>query len=239
MARISIDDELHADRRFKALVRELGGDEDKAVGLLYRFWRQAQDHWGDGQLMPLAEFELDGFSPLAKVGLAEIQGSEVYSCGSEERFGWYRQRVVASKAGVEARRVNREHKSGQPDEQSRSTESDNSDNPSHRTVIVIDNKNEQFDFDALYKQYPRKVGKTPGLKKLRTLIHSPSDYEAVREGIKRYREKIAREKIEPRFVAQFSTWVNQERWKDAPDDTPSEGIRDLSHLDAPTAIGGR
>lgn len=98
MARINIDDELHADHRFKRLVRKLG-DEDKAVGLLYRFWRIAQDKWGrEFQLVDPAEFDADGFGPLLEVGLAERRPDGIYACGSEVRFAWYLQKVRAGKA---------------------------------------------------------------------------------------------------------------------------------------------
>lgn len=103
MARINIDDELHADIRFKRLVRKLG-NEDQAIGMLYRFWRLAQDYWGDEcGLMPIAEFEAEDFRPLAEVGFAEIRDDGYYAAGAEERFAWYLQKCRASKAAVKAR----------------------------------------------------------------------------------------------------------------------------------------
>lgn len=132
MARISIDDELHADHRFKRLVRKLG-DEDKAVGLLYRFWRIAQDYWGDEMsLIPTGIFEAEEFQILNEVGLAEKEVDGFYASGSEERFGWYLQRCRASKAGVEARR--RKLDAEQPEQLSRSTETSAPVNPSLRTA---------------------------------------------------------------------------------------------------------
>lgn len=104
MGRISIDDELHADIRFKRLVRRLG-DEDRAIGLLYRFWRLAQDYWGDEcALIPIHEFEAEDFRPLAEVGLAEQRGDGYYASGSEERFGWYLQRCRAGRERAKANR---------------------------------------------------------------------------------------------------------------------------------------
>jgi hypothetical protein len=109
VARISIDDELHADFRFKRLCRNVG--EDLAVGLIYRFWRLAQDYWGDEMsLVPFAEFEAEGFGPLLQVGLAENRPEGVYACGGNKRFAWYLQLCRASRAGVEAKRARRQVK---------------------------------------------------------------------------------------------------------------------------------
>lgn len=113
MARVGINDELHADRRFKALVRSLGGDEDKAVGMLYRFWRHAQDCWARGELVPLAEFEADGLGPVLECGLAVLENGEVRAIGSENHFEWYRQRKVA---GRKSASLTRKRKSVTTDE---------------------------------------------------------------------------------------------------------------------------
>lgn len=147
MARINIDDELHADHRFKRLVRILG-KEDEAVGMVYRWWRLAQRHWGNEMaLVPDDEFEFEGFKPIAESKLAERRDSGWYAPGAEERFAWYLQKCRASKAGVEARQhpkndtgekkpknrkkpaKNRNSGSGQPEDTSRSTGDSVSDNP--------------------------------------------------------------------------------------------------------------
>ncbi len=132
MARICIDDELHADVRFKRLVKDLG-DEDRATGMLYRFWRQAQDLWGDDELMLFSEFELDGFLPLLKVGFALQKGEHIYARGSEERFEWYRQRKVASAKGVQARL---EKKTRLTETESRLTETTLPVNPNADAVVI-------------------------------------------------------------------------------------------------------
>lgn len=148
MARISIDDELHADARFKRLVRKLS-NEDQAIGLLYRFWRLAQDHWADDcGLMPIAEFEAEDFRPLAEVGFAELKEDGYYAAGAEERFAWYLQKCKASKAGVKARSVNRNQAPvnrntspvnlcGEPEQAVRSTAAVSPVNPSLLTSTVI------------------------------------------------------------------------------------------------------
>jgi len=151
MARINVDDELHAEKGFKRLVRKLG-DEDRAVGMLYRFWRIAQDYWGDEMaLMPREEFDAEGFDPILECGLAETRETGVYAKGAEGRFAWYLQKCRASKAGVRARMANRRESAGkplcgaadEPAEPARSTDDTPSDNPTSSstvTVTVTDNK---------------------------------------------------------------------------------------------------
>lgn len=109
MARLNIEDTIDADPRFRRLSRLLG-DEDKALGMLVRFWRLAQLHWGQGLLVPEHEVDLDGFEPIVTAGLAERRVDGVYARGSEERFAWYRQRCEASARGVESRQRNAQDK---------------------------------------------------------------------------------------------------------------------------------
>lgn len=113
MARVNIDDELHADWRFKALARELES-EDAAIGILYRFWRLAQDYWADGELLPLKIFEREQLEILLELEFAEKRDNGIYACGAKERFAWYAQRCAASIKGVEARK----HKAEQPETKS-------------------------------------------------------------------------------------------------------------------------
>lgn len=115
MARISIDDELFNYKPFKNLLKKFKGDEDRAIGMVYRFWKLAQDHWGnDCALMPPEEFEEEGFQVLLEVRMAEVRPEGIYAHGAKERFAWYLQRCRASSEGVKARAANREKASGPP-----------------------------------------------------------------------------------------------------------------------------
>lgn len=154
MARISIDDELHSEKRFRNLIRELG-DEDRAIGLLYRFWHAAQDYWGrEKSLMPLEEFKDSGFEILAKTKWAILKGDFVEATGAEMRFAWYLQKCRAARKAIEARLgdegenpddpgpkptkkprpVNRSKDAGQPAEDVRSTGEGAPVNPSLRSA---------------------------------------------------------------------------------------------------------
>jgi len=110
MARVNVEDELLADPRFQALVRRLGGDLEKALGRLVRFWWAAQKHWGDDHtLLPAEEFRLGDFEHLVEVGLAVQRDQGIYARGAERHFEWYAQKVDAGRRGglrsVETRRA--------------------------------------------------------------------------------------------------------------------------------------
>lgn len=121
MARVNTEDGLTADYRFRKLTRLLG-NEDTACGMLNRFWRIAQDFWGQEMtLMPWDIFEGEGFQPILECGLAEKRDDGIYAKGAEEHFAWYLQKCQASKKGVETRKKNREANPGQPEDPFRST----------------------------------------------------------------------------------------------------------------------
>jgi hypothetical protein len=97
--RISFDDKLDCDPRFKAFVR-IVGSEDVAFGRLLRFWRLAAQFWGQGMLVPKEDFDREGIVGLIESGLAEIrEGGAIYARGSQ-RFDWLRHlKARASAAG--------------------------------------------------------------------------------------------------------------------------------------------
>jgi hypothetical protein len=97
--RVNVEDSLFGDYRFKALIRILG-DEDRALGMCVRFWRSATKHWGDGELIPGGQFEIEGFQPLLNVGLAVVEDGGIRAKGLLTHIDWVRQkRESASAAG--------------------------------------------------------------------------------------------------------------------------------------------
>lgn len=69
-----------------------------------------------------------------------------------------------------------------------------------------------WDLDALYQEYPRKQGKSTGMKKLTKIIDSQEKYDNFKTAIFNYRELLLKENTEPNFVKHFSTFVNC--WED-------------------------
>jgi hypothetical protein len=75
-----------------------------------------------------------------------------------------------------------------------------------------DTEEANFSFEALYQKYPRKVGKTKGMAICHKSIKSQEDFTLLDRAIDAYRNEIAREKTEPKFVKHFSTFMNC--WRD-------------------------
>lgn len=69
-----------------------------------------------------------------------------------------------------------------------------------------------FDFEILYSKYPRKQGKSSGIKICASQIKTQASYESLSKAIDRYRVFLEKEKTEPKFIKHFSTFMNS--WKD-------------------------
>jgi hypothetical protein len=75
-------------------------------------------------------------------------------------------------------------------------------------------KKSNFDIDLIYAEYPKKVGKAAGIKKLHSAIKTQSDYDKVMCGVKQYKQFCLDENTDQKYIKQFSTWVNNECWND-------------------------
>jgi hypothetical protein len=72
------------------------------------------------------------------------------------------------------------------------------------------------DFDIFWQIYPHRGGfsdpKKPARLKFEAAVSRGVDPAAIIAGAQRYRAHVEQQGIEPRFVAQAQTWLNQERW---------------------------
>ena len=69
-----------------------------------------------------------------------------------------------------------------------------------------------FDFEALYKNYPRKEGKSAGLRKCKSKIKTQSDYENLSQAIDNYSETCRVNDTGRRFIKLFSSFMTD--WED-------------------------
>lgn len=67
-----------------------------------------------------------------------------------------------------------------------------------------------FDIEAAYALYPRKIGKTPGIRRLKKEIKTKADYDDLMAAVARFVEFIKGR--DPQYIPYFSTWANQ--WRD-------------------------
>lgn len=87
--------------------------------------------------------------------------------------------------------------------------------------IIIPNVNDcvrkqqlEEEFNVIWKEYPRKQGKTNALKAYMKARKKGTTKEAVMIGLDNYIKYITIEKIQPQYIKQGSTWFNQECWND-------------------------
>lgn len=69
-----------------------------------------------------------------------------------------------------------------------------------------------LDFEALYRAYPRKRGKTLGLEKCKRTIKTEKDYLDLKVAIENYRRISEAEQTEPQYLKHFSTFMSC--WRD-------------------------
>lgn len=81
-----------------------------------------------------------------------------------------------------------------------------------------------FDLEALYSLYPRKLGKTNGLKRASKQIKTPEQYERLRAAITSYADQVRRDGTEPKYVKHFSSFMGC--WEDYVPNGSSEGTLD-------------
>lgn len=70
----------------------------------------------------------------------------------------------------------------------------------------------KFDFESLYKKYPRKEGKSRGLKICKTQIKTREDYEKLSQAIDNYTSHTRTRVKDSTFIKHFSTFMGE--WRD-------------------------
>lgn len=86
-----------------------------------------------------------------------------------------------------------------------------------------------FDFDALYKKYPRKEGKSRGMAACKTQIKTQSDFDLLSKAIDRYSEFVKTKLSDAKYIKHFSTFMTT--WRDWLD--PATGTVEKTALEAP------
>ena len=72
-----------------------------------------------------------------------------------------------------------------------------------------------FNFEYLYKKYPRHQGKQRGIEICKRITKSNDTYQKISNAIDAYQAYTIREKIETKYIKQFSTFMNVwEEWLD-------------------------
>ncbi len=96
---------------------------------------------------------------------------------------------------------------------------------SSKSISSISTK-ERFDLETVYQEYPLKVGKSDGLKRLRSEIKTRDDFEAFRQSVRNYKAYCERENKAKEYIKHFSTFVSTWRdWLDPATGTASINIK--------------
>lgn len=82
-------------------------------------------------------------------------------------------------------------------------------------------ESDKFDFESIYKKYPKKEGKSRGFKILKVQIKTKEDYENIIKAIDNYSIYCSTNIKERKYIKHFSTfmgewrdWINYEESKD-------------------------
>lgn len=77
-----------------------------------------------------------------------------------------------------------------------------------------------FDFEKVYEKYPRKIGKTRGIKICEKEIKTLLDYENLLKAVSNYATTC--QQTESKFIKHFSTFMGE--WRDWIESVPASGF---------------
>ena len=88
----------------------------------------------------------------------------------------------------------------------------NTNNNNNNNNNKNNNNKPQFDFDLIYDAYPRKEGKSAGIKKCVSKIKSQKRYDQLLLSVNNYAKKMYRENTQTNYMKLFSTFMSN--WDD-------------------------
>ena len=201
------------------------GSRRMALGALVEAFTLAQDYFLNtetNRLIPIEVWNREGMAPeLLESGFAQLKKGGIYVRGSEYQFNWLIQRQRAGiKSGITRLKSGKNNKNKDLSAISlpstvvngRSTVVNGAEpltlslTPSLKKEIIYI---PQFDILDLYKLYPRKLGKAKGLLYLARLIKTQQKYDEVKTAILNYSAFLKKERVEPKFIKHFPTFINQ------------------------------
>lgn len=88
------------------------------------------------------------------------------------------------------------------------------------------------DFDVVWSAYPRKVGKGAARKAWAKLQPTPALVMRILDALVWQRRQPQWLKDNGSFIPHLATWLNQERWDDAPMNLPQLSTKTVNSLRA-------
>lgn len=107
--------------------------------------------------------------------------------------------------------------------------------PSAGLVLVPTGEVQEFNLEAIYAEYPRKVGHAGGIKALKRQIKTAADFSKAMQGAIAFAVAMKSEGRPVAKIPYFSSWANQEQWRDYADLPAESGPidRQYSNFQAP------
>lgn len=94
----------------------------------------------------------------------------------------------------------------------------------------MNKKETLFDFESLYQQYPRKLGKKTGMRRLQRAVKSRQQFEEFKTALTNYLAYLEINAAEKRFVKHWSTFVSQfEDWIDYEPEDETQKLKTLNN----------
>lgn len=90
----------------------------------------------------------------------------------------------------------------------------------------VTGNNSGYDFEAIWKDYPRKEGKHKAKAACDKAVREGVSPDLIHEKVKEYARYVSNR--EQKFIAIGSTWFGQRRWEDVYPDTEGGGAVDFS-----------
>lgn len=73
-------------------------------------------------------------------------------------------------------------------------------------------KTKGFDFESLWNEYPKRLGKKEAMRHFRASVKTEGDYENIKKALRNYKAYIVEKKFEEQYIKQGSVWFNN--WQD-------------------------
>lgn len=85
-------------------------------------------------------------------------------------------------------------------------------NTTEQNTLAHSANSHSFNFDEIYKEYPRKLGKHQGIKKLAKEVKTDLDFQALTAAVHNFAKYHRAKGTEEKFIPYFSTFASN--WRD-------------------------
>lgn len=219
MARINVEDSWWTDPRRFQLAERLGSRR-LADGLAVEAWHLSQVYWANGR-KKVPEFafkEIPNWEDLVAVDLAIKHGHFFYVRGTRQLHEWI---ALLKESGSKGGKSKAKHlkqiaskslANAYPLISSLSSLFSKEENTNTAKHSAPAKAGLVLPLDKIYQEYPRKMGKAAGLKRLAKEIQSENDLSQCLVATQNFVRYHAERKTEEQYLPYFSTFVST--WRD-------------------------